>query len=151
MESRPIGGYGALLGAFGVLFGGALAGLSHANLLRNQKSAGELALLAVATHKLTRILTLDFVTMPLRAPFVTYEGSAGAGEVEQSSKGTGLQRAIGDLVTCPFCSGPWIASALLAASLVRPRATRFLTTMLALTTASDFLHHAYRRAKKGCD
>lgn len=150
MESRPIGGYGALLGAFGVLFGGAVAGLSRANLLGNQKSVGDLALLAVATHKLTRILTLDFVTMPLRAPFVTYEGSAGAGEVDESSKGTGLQKAIGDLVTCPFCSGPWVASALLAASLVRPRATRFLTTMLALTTASDFLHHVYRRAKKGC-
>ena len=151
MESRPIGGYGVLMGAFGVLFGGALAGLSHAHLLEKRKSVGELALLAVATHKLTRILTLDFVTMPLRAPFVTYEGSAGAGEVEEKSKGTGLRKAVGDLVTCPFCSGPWVASTLLAASFVRPRATHFLTTMLALTTASDFLHHLYRHAKKGCD
>jgi Protein of unknown function (DUF1360) len=31
------------------------------------------------------------------------------GEVPESSRGSGLQKAVGDLVTCPWCVGPWVA------------------------------------------
>jgi hypothetical protein len=147
-DELPIGGYAALMGAFGVLFAGTLVGLRRRRALDSSHLARDVVLLGVATHKLTRIVTHDWVTIPLRAPFTHYEESAGGGEVKETSRGRGLRRAVGDLVTCPFCSGPWIATALLAGARVFPKETRFLATMLGIVTASDFLHHVYARAKK---
>src|SRR5437879_8736512 len=43
----------------------------------------DLALLGIATHKLSRIVAKDRITGILRAPFVNYIRSAGAGEVEE--------------------------------------------------------------------
>src|SRR5262245_36181330 len=43
----------------------------------------DLALLGIATHKLSRIVAKDRVTGILRAPFVNYIRSAGSGEVEE--------------------------------------------------------------------
>jgi hypothetical protein len=147
-DELPIGGYATLVGVFGLLFGGLVAGLSRERLLARSTSLSDVALFGVATHKLTRILTRDWVTIPLRAPFTHYEGSDGAGEVNETSRGHGLRRALGDLARCQFCTGPWVASTLLGASLVKPRATRFVATTLAVVTLSDFLHHLYARTKK---
>ena len=63
----------------------------------------DLALLGIATHKLSRIVAKDRITGILRAPFVCYIGSAGAGEVEEEPRGRGFQRGIGHLVSCPYC------------------------------------------------
>jgi hypothetical protein len=125
-----------------------MAGLSRQRLLARSYSLGDIALFGVATHKLTRILTRDWVTIPFRAPFTHYEGSDGAGEVREISRGHGLRRAIGDLARCQFCAGPWVASAFLGASLVKPRAARFVATTLAMVAVSDFLHHLYARTKR---
>src|SRR2546430_1069248 len=43
----------------------------------------DLTLLGIATHKLSRIVAKDRITGVLRAPFVDYICSAGAGEVEE--------------------------------------------------------------------
>ena len=47
----------------------------------------DLALLGIATHKLSRIVAKDRITGILRAPFVSYIRSAGAGEVEEEPRG----------------------------------------------------------------
>lgn len=103
--------------------------------------------LYVATHKLTRILTKDWVTAPPRAPFVRYEGSAGGGEVREKVRGTGLRKAVGDLLTCPWCTGPWVAGALVAALVTRPQSTRVVAAGFSAVALSDFLHHTYQAAK----
>src|SRR4029077_17971692 len=72
----------------------------------------DLALLGIATHKLSRIVAKDRITGILRAPFVCYIRSAGAGEVEEEPRGRGFQRGIGHLVSCPYCMAPWCATAL---------------------------------------
>jgi Protein of unknown function (DUF1360) len=59
----------------------------------------ELLLLAVATHKLSRIVAKDRLTGALRAPFVHYKRSAGAGEGQEEPRGKGLQFPI-------FCIAP---------------------------------------------
>src|SRR5216110_1606458 len=72
----------------------------------------DLALLGIATHKLSRIVAKDRITSILRAPFVSYIRSSGAGEVKEEPRGRGIQRAIGTLVSCPYCIGPWSAAVL---------------------------------------
>jgi Protein of unknown function (DUF1360) len=108
----------------------------------------DLALLGVATHKLSRILAKDRITGILRAPFVSYIRSAGAGEVEEEARGHGIQRGIGNLVSCPFCMAPWCATALGFGFVFAPRVARFFAGVLASVAASDFLHRAYVKMKE---
>jgi hypothetical protein len=108
----------------------------------------DLALLGVATHKLSRIVAKDRITGILRAPFVNYIRSAGAGEVEEEPRGRGIQRGIGELISCPYCMAPWCATALSFGLVFAPRVTRFLAGILASVAMSDFLHRAYLAAKE---
>lgn len=107
----------------------------------------DLALLGVATHKLSRLVAKDRITGIIRAPFVSYIRSAGAGEVEEEPRGHGIQRGIGNLVSCPYCMGPWSATALAFGFLFAPRITRFFAGILSSVAISDFLHRAYVAAK----
>jgi hypothetical protein len=108
----------------------------------------DLALLGIATHKLSRIVAKDRVTSILRAPFVNYIRSAGAGEVEEEPRGRGIQRGIGHLISCPYCTAPWCATALAFGLVFAPRVTRFFAGILTSVATSDFLHRAYLAAKE---
>ena len=108
----------------------------------------DLALLGMATHKMSRIVAKDRITGILRAPFVSYIRSSGAGEVEEEPRGSGFQRGIGHLISCPYCMAPWCATALAFGFVFAPRATRFFAGILVSVTASDFLHRAYARMKE---
>ncbi len=107
----------------------------------------DIVLLGLATHKLTRLMTKDAVTSVWRSPFTSYQGPSGAGEVQESSRGRGLRRAIGDLLSCPFCAGPWAAGGLTSGWLFLPRFTRILAGLLSAVTISDFPQHAYQKAR----
>ncbi|MBA2623871.1 MAG: DUF1360 domain-containing protein [Chthoniobacterales bacterium] len=147
-SKRPLGGYAALVGLFTVAFSGALAG-SAAGKDDDAPALNwsDLILLGLATHKLSRIVTKDLVTSPFRAPFVKFKKSAGAGEVEEEARGEGLQEAVGDLISCPYCIAPWVASILVFAHTRAPRATRLVCSVFCVTAASDFLNQLYGRAK----
>ena len=108
----------------------------------------DLALLGMATHKLSRIVAKDRITSILRAPFVNYIRSAGAGEVEEEPRGRGIQRGIGHLVSCPYCMAPWCATVLSFGLVFAPRVTRFFAGILGSVAISDFLHRAYLAAKE---
>ncbi len=108
----------------------------------------DLALLGIATHKLSRIVAKDRITSILRAPFVNYIRSAGAGEVEEEPRGRGIQRGIGHLISCPYCVAPWCATALAFGLIFAPRVTRFFAGILASVATSDFLHRAYLATKE---
>lgn len=147
-EYTPLAGYATLLGAWTGIYGGLLLAADRRGVLPVRIARGDVILLGVATHKLTRILTRDWVTAPVRAPFVHYVGSAGGGEVKEEARGRGVRKAIGDLLTCPWCTGPWVAGTLLAGLIARPRSTRVLAAGFAAVAVSDFLHHAYQAARK---
>lgn len=99
-EEMPLMGYAVLAALFNAALIGFFQGLRRSGKeLPERIAPGDLLLLGVATHKLSRLITKDWVTSPLRAPFTSYSGSAGAGEVAESSRGSGLRRATGDLFT----------------------------------------------------
>ncbi len=144
----PTSGYATLVTLFAGVFGTLLAVASVRRHLPKRIGAGDLLLLGTATHKLSRIVTRDRATMPLREPFAEFQGNGGAGEVDERPKGRGLQRAVGELVTCPFCIGPWIASALMTALVARPRPTRVVLGVLSSVALSDFLQLGYSAARR---
>ncbi len=147
-DEMPLGGYAQLIAIFGGTVGVlAVAMALFGRRLPDRMPAADVLLLAVGTHKLSRLLTVDFVTSPLRAPLTEYVGTAGTGEVTERSRGRGLQRAAGDLLTCPWCFDWWVATGLGGAYLIAPRLTRFVATLLTAVTAADFLHLAYEKTK----
>src|SRR2546429_3604220 len=143
-EEMPLAGYATLVGLYNAAFAAMLLAAKNSGRdLPEKVSVADLILMGVATHKLTRLITRDWVTAPLRAPFTEYKESAGGGEGVEKSRGEGLQRAIGDLVTCPWGSAPWGAATLGFGFVFAPRVTRFISGVFAAVTGFDFLQHAY--------
>jgi hypothetical protein len=149
---RPLGSYALLLSTYLAAAGSAAVFIRRRRLPLPRPTPGDLALGAVATFRLSRLITKDSVTSVGRAPFTRFEGAAGDGEVKEEVRGRGLRHAIGELVSCPFCIAQWIATAYVVGLIVAPRATRLGAGVLAVVTGSDglqFAHHALQRNESG--
>jgi hypothetical protein len=148
-DERPLRGYALVMGAYAAAAAGvaALAGVTGRR-LPERPAAADVALLGVATYKVSRLLTKDAVTSPLRAPVTRFDGPAGESEINESPRGTGLRHSLGELVTCPFCTAVWVAGGFASALIFAPRATRYVMGVASAVAAADFLHLGYDAAKK---
>jgi hypothetical protein len=135
-ERPPYEAYAAIVAAF---LGG-LGAMSAAERSGRPLRALDLAVLCAATFKASRTLSRERITSFLRQPFV--EGDAYLGDYERPA-GSGLQRAIGELVTCTRCVGTWTAAGLASTQVAAPRFGRLLTWSLAASAANDFLQAAF--------
>jgi hypothetical protein len=143
-SGRPIGGYAVLTGAFLSTAVAFAAWISRSGReLPERVAAQDIALLTVATHKGSRLLAKDRVTAAVRRPFTELEGEGGPSEVEERARGAGLRRAVGELITCPYCLGLWVAALFSAGLIVAPRQTRWIASVLTILTGSDALQIAY--------
>ena len=115
--------------------------------LPERVDAGDLALMVVASHKISRLVSKDKVTSFARAPFTEFQEKGGPAEVEERPRGTGARRAIGELLVCPYCLGLWVSAGLHVGMLFAPRMTRFVASIFGALTISDFLQIAYRAAE----
>ncbi len=148
-KDRPLASYAVLTALFNAIFAGFLLSVKRTGrTLPERVALSDLLLLGVATHKLSRLITKDFVTSWYRAPFTRFSGSAGDGELEEEVRGKGMRHAIGELLTCPFCTGQWVAAFFGYGLVLTPRATRFVAGVFTMLTLSDFLHYARSVSKK---
>jgi hypothetical protein len=148
-ERPPLFSYLGFISIFGAMLATALAIASRQGReLPERVSAGQLLLIGTASHKLSRLLSKDKVTSPLRAPFTELEGKGGPAELEERSRGTGARKAIGELLICPFCLGLWVIAGFSVGLLFAPRVTRFIASLFAALTISDFLQIAYKAAEE---
>lgn len=137
MDDRPpFAAYAGIATTFLAALTGVAALAARRNRPVEPPRAIDLALLGLATFKGARTVARDKVTSFVREPFV--EGVAYDGEDEKPA-GEGLQRAIGELVTCSRCIGTWIAAALGAMTILAPRTGRLLTSILAAGALNDWL------------
>lgn len=147
--SRPLPAYGLLAAIYSAGLLGFLArhrGASAAGPLPERLGITDLVLTGVATHKLSRLIAKDKVTAPLRAPFARHQEDSNRAEVEETARGDGVRRAVGELLTCPYCLGQWIATGFWVGLIEAPRQTRFLTAIFSAVAVADFLQIAYRAA-----
>ena len=149
-EKRPpLLTYTAFMAIFNALFAGALLiARREGRELPQRPAPGDVVLVGVAAHKLSRLIGKDRVTSPLRAPFTELEGRGGPGEFEERSRGTGARKAVGELLICPYCLGLWVVAAFSIGLLFAPRLTRFVASVFAALTLSDFLQVAYKAAEE---
>lgn len=135
------------------VFGGAVAGTAAVARLRGRGlpasyAVPDLVLGAIATHKFARLLSKDGVTTPIRAPFTEFEENIGSAEVQESPRPEPAGRhVVGELITCPFCLAPWIASAYVALLALAPPLARAWAAVFGIVAGSDFLQHAYAHVR----
>ncbi len=148
-QERPLGGYVAAMAAYAAAVG-TLAGSTRLTKreVPDGLAVGDVLLSAVATHKLSRLITRDPVTSPLRAPFTVYEGQEGPAELKEGVRGHGVQKTIGELITCPFCLDMWVATGLMAGFIYLPRTTRLAIDTLAVLAGADMLQFVYSRLQE---
>jgi hypothetical protein len=147
---RPLGGYMLIMTIFAMIVG--LAGLIAAwsgRRLPRRIAPYDLALITAGTHKLSRTISKDAVTSPLRAPFTQYRGTGGPAEVMEDTRDSGAVRhAIGELLSCPFCLDMWIATGFVTGLVFAPRFTRVMAATFTALAGADFLQLVYARAQQ---
>jgi hypothetical protein len=144
---RPLGSYATLMAAFSTIFGGAVAVAAARGRLPERPAPMDIALVAVAAHKVSRLVATDRVTSPLRAP-VTETRTDEEGDPVDEPTGSGMRRAFGELITCPKCVGQWACAAFVTGLVYSPRPTRVVASVFASDAISDFLHATYRAADR---
>ncbi len=144
-EDVPLFSYGLLVGAFNLVFAvflltARLTGRS----IPERLDVKDIALLGMATHKLSLLGSQDAITSPLRAPFTELEEKESPKKVDEKPRGEGLRRSVGELLTCQFCLSVWVASLLTYGLVLAPRVTRLVAAVFTVVTVSDYLHQAYK-------
>ena len=118
--------YLTLMGVFAGLFV-AITGRGGSKGKKLEPGPMDLVLLGLSTYRASRIIAYDQVTEPPRAPLAD---SSGEGTMP---KGSGVQAALGELVSCSTCTGTWVAAILVYGLRVTPDPTR---AFLAVRSAS---------------
>ncbi|MEV6614975.1 DUF1360 domain-containing protein [Streptomyces sp. NPDC051051] len=143
-HERPLGGYLAAMAGFGAYTAAwATAVRLRRRPLPDRPEPWDVILTAVATFRLSRLLSKASVTSPLRAPFTRYVGPQGPAELHEEARADDGEGAVGELVTCPFCVSVWVASTLTAGQLFWPRGTRTAMGALTALAGADALQLAY--------
>ncbi|WP_159397642.1 DUF1360 domain-containing protein [Sorangium cellulosum] len=144
-EEEPLAHYVRLMGTYLLLSAGSFVLLERAGRpLPSRIPLRDVALLGLATNRLSRLITRDKVTRAVRAPFTDVEPDA-SGETHETPRGDGMTRAIGELLTCPRCAAMWASLALTLGYFVSPRVTRAASSLLGAAAISDFVNTGYAR------
>ena len=144
-ERPPLAAYATFATVFHAAMASAVMAANRSGRdLPEHVEPGDLVLIGTASYKLSRLISKKKVTAFVRAPFTELEGRGGPAELEEKPRGRGLQRAVGELLTCPYCLGLWASGGFHAGLLFAPRATRFSASVLTALTISDFLQMAYK-------
>jgi hypothetical protein len=136
-QQREFGTKLGLIGLFLALF----AALAPRRSDRGDHEIGILdwTMLSIASLRAGRLISYDLVTEPIRDPFTeTKDHPSGAGEMVVP-KGSGATGAIGELLSCPICSGTWAAAALAFFLRLAPRPARFFLAILSATGVAEIL------------
>ena len=142
---QPLPSYAAVAGLFNLIFAlFLLIARKTGRPIPERMETRDIALLGVATHKLSLLLAQDAVTSPLRAPFTELQEKQSPKNVDEKPRGTGLRRSLGELVTCKFCVGQWVASFFTYGLVFAPAVTRLVASIFAIVALSDHLHQTYK-------
>jgi len=148
-EDRPLAGYVALMGAYAV--SAAALALGARRKPERRLGAFDLAVVALATHKLSRLITKDSISSALRAPLVRYVEPAGGGEVNEEVRVDGALHALGELVICPVCIDVWVATAFVGGFVFAPRLTRAAASVLSVIALSNAAHYGWDALKQSAE
>ncbi len=131
---RPLPEYATLTAAFWAVFAVFLA--AARDRVPERVGFGDVLRIALSSYKLSRVVSKDEVAAFIRAP-VTEDPEA------KRPKRHGMQAAVGELLTCPYCLGLWFAAGFTYALAAFPREARFATTIFSAHAITDFLNAGF--------
>ena len=100
----------------------------------------DLVLLSLSVFRAGHLIAYDKVAEPLRNPFTkTQQDPSGAGDTVVP-KGSGAQKALGELLACPICAGTWAAAFFTYGLMLLPGPTRVVLAILSATGVGELLH-----------
>jgi hypothetical protein len=134
-ETRPVD-YAAINAVWAAL-AGALVATSRKRVAEDPITGKELIPLAAATFAVSKAVARERIGSWVREPFVE-EGEA------QKPKGSRIQRAVGELVTCTRCVGTWSALGVVGLRVLHPEAGRTMSVILASSAANDWMQAAFK-------
>ena len=144
-EVETLPPYAALAGVFNLILAAFFLFVRKAERpLPERVAVGDIALLGVATHKVSMLVANDAVTSPLRAQFTELQEKHSPKRMDEKPRGTGLRRSIGELLTCKFSVGHWVASFFTSVLVLAPPPTRLVASIFAIVAVSDHLHQTYK-------
>ena len=107
-ERPPLAAYATFAAVFHGAMAAAVAAAKRSGRdLPQRVEPADVALIGTASYQLSRLISKKRVTAFVRAPFTELEGKGGPAELEEKPRGTGLRRALGELLVCPYCLGLW--------------------------------------------
>ena len=138
-DERPLPEYAALAATFGTVLAAFL--VIARRRLPERVSLTDTVRIGLASYKIGRLVAKDPVTTFVRAP-VTEDPDA------TEPKREGPARALGELVTCPYCVGLWVASGFAYSLVLFPRQTRLVASIFGGQAVADFLNAAFGRLQE---
>ena len=100
-------------------------------------------MLGFSTYRLGRMVAYDKIMETYRSLFAeTVPDPSGAGETVEAKKRSGVQQAIGELLSCPICAGTWIAAGLVYGLGIAPRATHVFLAIMSTSGLGELLNAA---------
>lgn len=97
---------------------------------------------SLAVFRFTRLIVYDKITSFIRAPFIEeiqIQEQDGTMSTYMKVKGTGLQKWIGELLSCYWCTGVWISALLLLCYYWIPNVTEPVLLLLAIAGAAAII------------
>ena len=147
-ERPPLAAYATFATVFHAAMASAVVAAKRSGReLPARVEAGDIVLIGTASYKLSRLISKKKITAFVRAPFTELEGRGGPAELEERPRGSGLRRAFGELLVCPYCLGLWASGGFHVGLLFAPRATRFSASVLTAMSLADFLQMASKAAE----
>jgi hypothetical protein len=126
---------------FILLYIGVMLTLHYLGRLPHSINILDLALLGLAAARVTDVLSTDEIMRWLREPFIELEPTEIAGrEVEvREGRGDGWRRVIGNLLSCPWCVGVWVAAGLTYLYFLLPKVTWLFILVMAIAEIGSIL------------
>lgn len=101
----------------------------------------DLTMLGFTAYRMGRMVAYDKVFETYRSFFAeTVPDPSGAGESVEPVKKSGLHQALGELLSCPICSGTWVSAALVYALTLAPRPTRVFISIMSTIGVAELLN-----------
>ena len=130
--------YAAINAVYAAAFAGVVLATRERGARHDPITPAELIPLGAATFAVAKVVARERVGGWVREPFV--DDPQGA----KRPVGHGLQRALGELVTCTRCVGAWSALGVVGLRLASPQTGRVVTSVLAASAANDWLQAGFR-------
>jgi hypothetical protein len=148
-DPRPLMSYAGIMASYGLLAAVLIMLLRRKRFRLRPLSPWDFALYALAAEHISRLISKDSVTSPVRRPFTEFKEAAGEGEVNEEVIGSGPRHAIGELLSCPFCLDQWVATGLVAGRVAAPTFMTAVVSVSALARTADYLHllHGFLRER----